>query len=864
MLNISGFIRKIFKSDNDKELDRLKSLIIQINNYENLVKNFKDNEFPDKTAEFKDRIKKGEGMENLLPEAFALVREAAFRTLNERHFDVQLMGGIVLHENKIAEMKTGEGKTLVSTLPVYLNSLEGKGVHVVTVNDYLAQRDSVWMGKIYNFLGMQVGCITNGLDDYERKKNYDCDVTYGTNSEFGFDYLRDNMKLSVSDTVQRGHNFCIVDEVDSILIDEARTPLIISGTTEDKTSRYLAIDKFIKQLEKNDFEIDEKDKNVMLTDKGTDNVERIFSRAGILKNNNFYDPENMSLVHHVNQALRANHLFNKDKDYMVKDNGIKIIDEFTGRILEGRRFSDGLHQALEAKENVEILAENETLASITYQNYFRMYRKLSGMTGTAATESEEFLDIYKLPVVSIPTNKKMIRKDWNDQIFRTDKEKNIAIMNKIIECQKKGQPILLGTTSVEKSELYSSLLKQKNIKHSVLNAKYHQKEANIIAEAGRLNSITIATNMAGRGTDIQLGGKKDASEKLRDNEEIAVEKNKVKQAGGLIVIGSERHESRRIDNQLRGRAGRQGDEGNSIFYISLQDDLMRIFGSESIDKMLQKFGLKENESIDHPWINKALERAQQKVEARNYDIRKTLLKFDDVMNDQRGVIFTQRKEILSSGSLSSLTSSFLTELIDKIIENKKITKKDPKDKSINIKIKSLLGRSITEEEIISLLDKDDKNFKKYIQDKFVQQRQKRTELINKEQNNELERRIFIQTLDMNWKSHLQYLEQLRQVIGLRGYGQRDPLVEYKKEAFSSFENLLEKIKSDTISILNNLVIVEKSNEVQKEKDKNSNVKNTNIANNPNCLLLSKKNQKISRNEKCPVTDKKFKHCCGAL
>ncbi len=862
MLKIPRFIKKIFKSDNDKEIDRLTSLVKQINNNEIQVKEIKDDQFPTKIIEFKKRIKNGESMENLLPEVFAMVREAAYRTLNERHFDVQLMGGIVLHENKIAEMKTGEGKTLVSTLPVCLNALEEKGVHIVTVNDYLAKRDSEWMGKIYNFLGLRVGCITNDMDDYERKKNYECDITYGTNSEFGFDYLRDNMKLSLSDNVQRDHNFCIVDEVDSILIDEARTPLIISGATDDKTSRYLAIDKLIKQLQKPDFEIDEKDKNVMLTNIGTDNVEKIFSKAGILKNNNFYDPENMNLVHHVNQALKANHLFTKDKDYIVKENAIKIIDEFTGRVLEGRRFSDGLHQALEAKENVEILSENETLASITYQNYFRLYKKLSGMTGTASTEAEEFFDIYNLPVVSVPTHRPMIRKDWNDQIFRTENEKNNAIINKIIECQKKTQPMLVGTTSIEKSEFFSSILKKKNIKHHVLNAKHHQKEADIIAEAGRLNSITIATNMAGRGTDIQLGGNKNNPKKTQSEDEIIQEKNKVKELGGLFVIGTERHESRRIDNQLRGRSGRQGDLGNSIFYISLQDDLMRIFGSESIDNMLKKFGLKENESIDHPWINKALERAQQKVEARNYDIRKTLLKFDDVMNDQRKVIFTQRKEILSNPSLDALTTSFLAEIIDQFIEYRKIIKKDPSSKILNTKVKSLLGRGISEEEINDLVNKNDQDFKKYILTKFTEQRTQRTNFINNEQNNELERRIFIQTLDMNWKSHLQYLEQLRQVIGLRGYGQRDPLIEYKKEAFSLFEKLLDKIKNDTISILSNLVIVEKKPDV--EQQENVNVKSTNIANNPNCLLILKKNQKISRNEKCPVTEKKFKHCCGAL
>jgi preprotein translocase subunit SecA len=860
MLNALKFIKKIFKSDNDKELDMLRSLVMKINHYEDLTKRLKDVQFPNKTLEFKQRVKKGESLESLLPETFALVREAAFRTLNERHFDVQLMGGIALHENKIAEMKTGEGKTLVSTLPAYLNSLEGKGVHIVTVNDYLAQRDSEWMGKIYNFLGLQVGCITNSLDDYDRKKNYNYDITYGTNSEFGFDYLRDNMKISVSDTVQRDHNFCIVDEVDSVLIDEARTPLIISGATKDKTSRYLAIDKFIKQLNKTDFEIDEKDKNIMLTDKGIDNVEKIFSKAEILKNNNFYDPKNMGLVHHVNQALRANYLFNKDKDYIVKDNSVKIIDEHTGRILEGRRFSDGLHQALEAKENVEILSENETLASITYQNYFRLYKKLSGMTGTATTEAEEFFDIYNLPIVSIPTHKPMIRKDWNDKIFRTEQEKNLAIVNKIIECHEKSQPILVGTTSVEKSELYSLMLKKKKIKHSVLNAKHHEKEAQIIADAGKLNVVTISTSMAGRGQDIKLGGKQiDKSDKS-----TLEEKNKVKALGGLLVVGTERHESRRIDNQLRGRAGRQGDMGNSIFYISLQDDLMRIFGAESIDNMLKKFGLKENESIDHPWINKALERAQQKVEARNYDIRKTLLKFDDVMNDQRKVIFSQRKEILSASSLNNVTTNFLNELIDQIIEDKKIIKKDPKNKNVHIKIKSLLGRSIGEVEINNLINMNNENFKKFIEDKFIQQRLKRVEFINNEQNDELERRILIQTLDMNWKYHLQYLEQLRQVIGLRGYGQRDPLVEYKKEAFGLFEKLLEKIKTDTISILNNLVIVEKPAETQHEKSKNSIANKINIANNPDCLLLAKKDQKISRNERCPVTDKKFKYCCGAL
>ena len=553
-------------------------------------------------------------MEEILPECFALVREAAKRTLNERHYDVQLAGGIILHKGKIAEMKTGEGKTLVSTLPTYLNSLTGKGVHVVTVNDYLAKRDSAWMGKIFNYLGISTGCITNDLEDIERKKNYACDVTYATNNELGFDYLRDNMKYEISDMVQNNHNYCIVDEVDSILIDESRTPLIISGKLEDKTSLYTTSNEFIKSLQKNDYEIDEKNKNVILTDAGVDKIEKLALQKKILKNNNFYDPSNLDLVHHTNQALKANLIFKKDTDYILRDGKVQIIDEFTGRVLGGRRFSDGLHQAIEAKENVEIQEENQTLASITYQNYFRLYNKLAGMTGTAMTESEEFYDIYKLNVVSIPTNKKMLRKDFNDQIFRTEKEKYNAITKKIIECNVKGQPVLVGTTSIEKSEKISQFLIKNKIKHNVLNAKQHEKEAEIVAEAGKPGAVTIATNMAGRGTDIKLGGNKDFIVEGISSEANEHKKNelKVKDAGGLFIIGTERHESRRIDNQLRGRSGRQGDPGSSIFFISLQDELMRIFGGDSIDGMLKKLGLKENESIDHPWINKAMERAQKK------------------------------------------------------------------------------------------------------------------------------------------------------------------------------------------------------------------------------------------------------------
>ena len=695
-------------------------------------------------------------------------------------------------------------------MPVYLNSLLEKGVHVVTVNDFLAKRDSVWMGQIYKFLGLSVGCITNEIDDTDRKKNYNCDVTYGTNNEFGFDYLRDNMKYNVEEMVQRDHFFCIVDEVDSILIDEARTPLVISGSTEDKSDQYFVCNKFIKELGKQDYELDEKNKNVMLSEKGIDKIEKLSQTYGILKNNNFYDPQNINLVHHVNQALKANLLFSKDTDYIVRENKVQLIDEFTGRVLEGRRFSDGLHQAIEAKEKVEIQSENQTLASITYQNYFRLYSKLAGMTGTAATEAEEFLDIYKLQVVSVPTNEKMIRKDWNDQIFRTEKEKNKAIIEKAIECNKKGQPVLIGTTSINKSEIYSKLLASKSIKHSVLNAKNHEKEANIIADAGKLNAVTCATNMAGRGTDVKLGGK-------ILNENNLQEKNKVKELGGLFVIGTERHESRRIDNQLRGRSGRQGDEGNSIFYISLEDDLMRIFGSESIDSIMKKFGLKEGESIDHPWINKALERAQERVEGRNYDIRKTLLKFDDVMNDQRKVIFEQRKEILKSKNINEIINSFQDDLIKNLLNEKTIYARENQIETFRTRIKPIMGRSINDKELVNVIKLKDKEFENTIKKRFEEFRNKRIQSINNSTNIELEKRIFLQTVDFLWRSHLQYLEHLRQVVGLRGYAQKDPLEEFKREAFKLFEGLLNKIKIDFITFLNNLEIV-----TQESPIKNSN------------------------------------------
>ena len=862
MLNIGKIIGKFVKNSNQKELDKLNLLVRKINDLEPEIKKISDESFPAKTAEFRSKIKSGESLEELIPETFACVREAARRVLGERHYDVQIMGGIILHQGKIAEMKTGEGKTLVSTLPVYLNSLTEKGVHVVTVNDYLAKRDSDWMGKIYNFLGLSVGCIENEMDDVTRKKNYNCDVTYGTNNEFGFDYLRDNMKYSIDQMVQRNHFFCIVDEVDSILIDEARTPLVISGATEDKSDQYFVSNKFVKQLGKTDYELDEKDKNVMLSEQGIDKIEKLSQTYGVLKNNNFYDPKNINLVHHINQALKANLLFSKDTDYIVRDNKVQIIDEFTGRVLEGRRFSDGLHQAIEAKEKVEIQSENQTLASITYQNYFRLYEKLSGMTGTAMTEAEEFYDIYKLRTVAIPTNALMIRNDVNDQIFRTENEKYKAIINKIENCNETNQPVLVGTTSIEKSEKISQLLKEKKIRHNVLNAKNHEREAQIIAEAGKLEATTIATNMAGRGTDIQLGGNQSNLSKKELDEKrdlILKEKNEVIKKGGLYVIGTERHESRRIDNQLRGRSGRQGDPGNSIFYISLEDDLMRIFGSESIDGIMQKFGLKEGESIDHPWINKALERAQQRVESRNFDIRKTLLKFDDVMNDQRKVIFEQRKEILKSNNVNEIINSFLGDLCKNLLDEKEIYERENKLNSFKSKIKPILGRSFKDEELENIKNLKSKEFEEIIKKKFNEFRKKRSKILTETANLELEKRIFLQTVDFLWRSHLQYLEHLRQVVGLRGYAQKDPLEEFKREAFKLFEDLLNKIKIDFITFLNNLEVVPQDKEVFENPNKNNPNKN-----NPKCLLVIKKDQKIPRNDKCPATGKKFKHCCGAL
>jgi preprotein translocase subunit SecA len=714
------------------------------------------------------------------------------------------------------------------------------------------------MSKIYNFLGVSVGCIINGIDDVSRKAQYECDITYGTNNEFGFDYLRDNMKYSIAEMVQRKHYFCIVDEVDSILIDEARTPLIISGPTEDNSSQYFLCNKLVNQLNKEHYDTDEKDRSALLTEKGIDFIEDKLRKINLLKGASFYDPQNLSIVHHINQSLRANMLFTKDKDYIIKDNQIYIIDEFTGRIMEGRRYSDGLHQAIEAKEGVQIQNENQTLASITFQNYFRLYEKLSGMTGTAMTESEEFYEIYKLDVVELPTNRPMVRKDFNDKIFRTEKEKFNAIIKQIVSANEKKQPVLIGTTSIEKSERISKILKEESIKHNVLNAKFHEQEAHIIAQAGRIGAVTIATNMAGRGTDIQLGGNLDLKIKeggtndkvlvAKTKQEHEEEKTKVLDSGGLFVIGTERHESRRIDNQLRGRTGRQGDVGASIFYLSLQDDLMRIFGSEKIDFMLQKLGLKEGESIDHPWINKALEKAQQRVEGRNFDIRKTLLQFDDVMNDQRKVIFEQRLGVIKNQNIYNVVNDIFDEIVENLISEIR-NYRDSADvnskKLIKTKTERLCGTKIDDNDFNVWLSKSSSEQKEFLKNHFDQRRKARITTAGDEINKDVEKRIFLQNLDYEWRSHLQYLEQLRQVIGLRGYGQKNPLDEYKRESFNLFKDLLSKIKENLIMFLINIQVTKEDRPSQPQQPAPQ--------------------EKISRNASCACgSGKKYKNCCGAL
>jgi len=857
MLKKIKFLKKIFGSSNDRKLAEINPIINQINNLESQIEKLSDNQLKDKTTYFKEKLKNGKNLNDILVETFAVVREAAKRTIGQRHFDVQLIGGVCLHQGKIAEMKTGEGKTLVSTLAAYLNSLNGGGVHIVTVNDYLAKRDSVWMGQIFKFLGLSVGCLTSEVGDNDRKLIYRSDIVYGTNNEFAFDYLRDNMKLSLKEMVQNKFSFCIVDEVDSILIDEARTPLIISGPSDDNSNQYYLCTQVVNELKKEHYQLGEKDKNVSLTEVGIDEVERKLKSLNKLKGEGFYDPRNLSLVHHINQALKANLIFSKDKDYIVRENKIEIIDEFTGRVLEGRRYSDGLHQAIEAKEGVPIQNENQTFASITYQNYFRLYKKLSGMTGTAITEAEEFYDIYKLDVLEIPTNQNMIREDLNDKIYRTEKEKLNAILEDILDAKKKLQPVLVGTTSIEKSEQISKILNTKKIDHEVLNAKHHEKEANIISKAGEPGAITIATNMAGRGTDIQLGGNLEKRLENSENQSETIKKHKedklkVINAGGLFVIGTERHESRRIDNQLRGRSGRQGDKGKSIFYLSLEDDLMRIFGSEKIDFMLQKLGLKPNEALDHPWINKALEKAQQKVESRNFEIRKTLLQFDDVMNDQRNVIYEQRHKILSDKNIYNIIDEINSEIMDENIKNVN----DDINKEIQMtKLNRFLKEKLSNESFKEFrnMSKTDKLAK--LNEKYFNKRKDRIQMVGDDINRDVEKKIFLQNLDFEWRNHLQNLEQLRQVIGLRGYGQRNPIDEYKKESFDLFQELLLRIKENIIIFLSNINLNIEDNIQEDLSKENINIKKINRDEIP----------KVSRNEKCPCgSGKKYKNCCGAL
>jgi preprotein translocase subunit SecA len=866
MANLSSFLGSIFNPYNKNKLKEFQSIVKKINEIEINYNGKSQSELISFTDQLKVDFKNGVTLDELLVPAFAIVREAAKQTLNQRHFDVQLLGGLVLHNGAIAEMKTGEGKTLVSTLPAFLNAISGKGVHIVTVNEYLAKRDSEWMGKIFKFLGLSVGCISSEIKtNAERKSMYQCDITYGTNNEFGFDYLRDNLKLQKDHMVQRDHNFCIVDEVDSILIDESRTPLVISGAIEDKTVLYNTIDSLVPNLKPEDYEIDEKSKSVNLSEIGVDTTEKILLQRNLMKSDSLYDVENVTIVHHVNQALRAHKLFEKDSDYIVKDGQVIIIDEFTGRMMEGRRYGDGLHQAIEAKEKVSVQSESQTVASITFQNYFRLYKKISGMTGTALTEAEEFSDIYNLLVFDIPTNQPVTRKDQQDVIFRTSDEKYDAIINQIFECYDKKQPVLIGTTSIEKSEKISKILSKKKIKHSVLNAKQHEQEAEIISNAGYPGAVTIATNMAGRGTDIQLGGNLEFAIDQKDidvaklTSEIENNKKLVLAAGGLYVIGSERHESRRIDNQLRGRSGRQGDPGETKFFLSLEDDLMRIFGSDKMDGMLKTLGLSEGESIQHSWITKALERAQKKVEGRNFDIRKTLLKFDDVLNDQRKNIFEQRLDLMDTEEITETINEMQYDTIDEFLDFH-IPKDSYVDQwdisSLESDIKNYLAAI---SDIKALADKDGFGKDQLKEHLYALVRKKsivRAEGHSKETIENLERMVLLRILDDKWKDHINNLEQLRQTIGLRGYGQRDPLSEYKNESFVLFESLLSNLKIDVTKTFSRLVVKESSKVDNTEEEF---IEGSNESQNPF------KKEKVSRNSPCPCgSGKKYKHCHGKI
>ena len=866
MLKVNSFFNTIFSRSEKKKLAEFQRTVQLINDLEPEIEKLSQDMLLKRISEIKSEISNGKKIDDYLVESFAMVREASKRTLGQRHFDVQLIGGMVLHNGGISEMKTGEGKTLVSTLAAFLNSLSGKGVHIVTVNDYLARRDAEWMGSIFNYLGLSVGCLTNDTEGREkRKEQYACDITYGTNNEFGFDYLRDNLRVLKQNIVQRDHNFCIVDEVDSILIDESRTPLVISGAIEDKTTLYNSINKIIPFLNDDDFEIDEKTKTANLTDAGNDKAEKILKERNIISEGTLYDISNVAVVHHINQALRANKLFEKDRDYIVKSGSVVIVDEFTGRTMEGRRYGDGLHQAIEAKENVKVQNESQTLASITYQNYFRLYNKISGMTGTALTEAEEFGDIYNLSVFEIPTNIPVSRIDNEDEIYRTAEEKYDAIIEQIKICNEKSQPVLVGTTSIDKSEKISKKLRNNKIKHEVLNAKHHEQEAKIIANAGEPGAVTIATNMAGRGTDIQLGGNFEFNSSTKNGQEnleglkdtITQKKDEVIKAGGLFVIGSERHESRRIDNQLRGRSGRQGDPGETKFFISLEDDLMRIFGSEKIDSVLKSLGLKEGESIKHAWISKALERAQKKVEGRNFDIRKTLLKFDDVLNDQRKTIFEQRLELMNADNISEIANEMQYDVADEIVE-RYCPEKSYADQWNLQDLQDEINQYFSKKIDVNLENSEGDINQQYIKDKVYALINENT--VNRKGNhseeevNSAERMVMLKILDDKWKDHINNLEQLRSTIGLRGYGQRDPLNEYKNEAFGLFEELINNLKIDVSKIFSRMRLREKQNQTLNENSMSEKINQSAI-----------KTKKISRNAPCPCgSGKKYKHCCGKI
>ncbi len=898
MVSLGGIARKLFGSSNDRRIKSYRPDVAAIGALEDSMKALSDAELAGKTAEFKAQLAEGKTTDDLVVPAFAVVREAARRALGMRPFDVQLMGGMILNDGAIAEMKTGEGKTLVATLAVYLNALAGKGVHVVTVNDYLASRDAQQMGKLYGFLGLSTGVIVHGLDDEQRKAAYACDITYATNNELGFDYLRDNMKFERGQMVQRGHYYAIVDEVDSILVDEARTPLIISGPLDDRSDLYNTIDAFIPMLTEGDYEIDEKQRSANFSEVGTEKLENLLRQAGLLKGESLYDIENVAIVHHINNALKAHKLFTRDKDYIVRNGEIVIIDEFTGRMMPGRRYSEGQHQALEAKEKVQIQPENQTLASITFQNYFRMYDKLAGMTGTASTEAEEFADIYNLSVIEVPTNLPIKRIDEDDEVYRTAEEKYQAIITEIKASHEKGQPVLVGTTSIEKSELLAELLRRAGFdKFAVLNARYHEQEAFIVAQAGVPGAVTIATNMAGRGTDIKLGGNAEMriEQELgempegpeRDaaiaaiNAEVQVLKEKALAAGGLYVLATERHESRRIDNQLRGRSGRQGDPGRSKFYLSLQDDLMRIFGSERMDGMLQKLGLKDGEAIVHPWINKALERAQKKVEARNFDIRKNLLKYDDVLNDQRKVIFEQRIEMMDSEDLSEIMTDMRHEAIDMIVE-KHIPERAYAEQwdaaGLKASIAEILNLDIPVEEWIAeegIAEDDVRQRLIELSDKAAAEKAER---FGPEITTYVQRSILLQTLDGLWREHIVNLDHLRSVVGFRGYAQRDPLQEYKSEAFELFQSLLNNMRQVVTSNMSRVEIVQEPQPQELPPMQAHHIDGSTGEDEFSAvqsLMATAPDERdpnqpstwgyVGRNEPCPCgSGKKYKHCHGAL